>query len=148
MHPKSIPSPRTPQNVNCINPGFNANGNNAWLATTVANGHTAVKKSIRQSYGTNFPAGPTPANTSIPIVMPKHHRNVKRNFRRITGTSAKKLVSLASLLVAPHDISMLQRWQRIAWETCRLIPPRKTVSMGTQVKFSRRDVKRAFSSVR
>ncbi len=41
-----------PQNVNCINPGFNTKGSRKWKATTSAIGQIAVKSLICQSCGT------------------------------------------------------------------------------------------------
>lgn len=122
--------------VNSIRPGLRTTGSKKWLATIVASGQIGVKKVICQSYGTIFPTGPIPARIIMPAVIRIQNTKVNLNFRMSFGISEKKEVSSASFEVAPQDMSMENIWERIACDTWREIPPRKTVSRGTHLKFS------------
>lgn len=93
--------------MNNINPGLRTTGKRKWLATTVANGQTAVKKLICQSYGMIPPTGPTPARIVIPAVMTMQKTNVNLNLLMSLGISAKNEVSSASFEVVPQDMSRL-----------------------------------------
>lgn len=48
----------------------------------------------------------------------------------------KKLENSTSLEVAPHDMSMLNAWQRSACEMWRDMPPKKTTNIRHHLKFS------------
>lgn len=128
-----------PQNVNCINPGFNTSGRRKWKATTSAMGQIAVKSLICQSCGTKCPSGPTPARTIMAKTIRKQKRKVNLKRRRIVGTSSKKDVRVASLAVAPQLMLMDSMWQAMACDTWMEMPPRKIVSKGSQVRFSMKE---------
>ena len=60
----------------------------------------------------------------------------KQTFLKTFGTSIKKFENSASLLVAPHVISISNMCAQRAWLTCRDNPPKKIANMNVHLKFS------------
>jgi hypothetical protein len=72
----------------------------------------------------------------IPVqVKEKSNVQLKRFNRR--GSSSKEEVFSTSFAVAPYTISISKKWQSRAWDTSSEIPPRKTVSRRSHLKFSK-----------
>lgn len=115
-----------------IRPGFSATGSNKWQAHKNANGKIDTKESIFQLQGINSALAMKIMN---PIVLSEMRMLHLKVFATL-GISMKKLENSTSLAVAPHDMSMLNIWQRSACETCKDMPPKKTTNMKHQEKFS------------
>jgi hypothetical protein len=117
--------------LNIINAGFNAIGNNKWLNTTEPNGYIALKVVILQNTGKA-----TAPEIIRPIIT---KQNIKVNLNRFSrrGSSSKNVVFSTSLEVAPHDISISNMCERSACEMCREIPPRKIVRRKIHFMFSK-----------
>jgi hypothetical protein len=111
-HHQSTPDPST-------------SSNRKWNATTVLGGQIAVNVMICQPYCTILSTGLTLLYTTITAIITKQNTNVNLNLCKIFGISSKNVVFSASLLVAPHDMSMLSMWHAIACKTCMETPPRK-----------------------
>ena len=67
----------------------------------------------------------------MPAAMRMQKAKVKRNLPRILGTSSKKVELSTSFAVAPQDMSMEKRCERMAWETCMERPPMKMAMRGS-----------------
>jgi len=145
MRPYSWGNPEFPKNamkklgniavlvyhVNIISAGFNTTGKKKWLTTIVHSGYIAWKVVICHCQGTAVaPAIIIPVHT-------KQKRNVHLKRLSSRGSSSKKDVFSTSFEVAPQVMSISKKWQRRAWDTCREIPPRKTVRSGSHLKFSK-----------
>lgn len=67
---------------------------------------------------------------------------------KIFGISWKKLVTVFFLFVAPHCMSMLNMWARIARLRWKDKPPKKIANIGIHLKFSTSEAHSPFSSRR
>jgi hypothetical protein len=74
-------------------------------------------------------------------IIEKQNKNVKRNFLSSFGISLKKVVSSASLAVAPQVILISNMCDRRACEMWREMPPRKIRRSGTHLKFSQTETR-------
>ena len=128
--------------VNLIKPGLSAMGRKKCPKINVPSGQIEMNRLIRHSGGTKR------AITIIIAVHKMQKMNVTLNFLMIFGTSSKKVVFSTSLAVAPQLMSTLNMCERMAWETCREMPPRKTVRSGIQLMFSPRAFRKPFSPMR
>jgi len=55
-------------------------------------------------------------NTIMTLAVSRQLAAVHLNFRKILGISSKNDVSVTSFAVAPQDMSMEKRCERMAWE--------------------------------
>lgn len=74
---------------------------------------------------------------TIVAIVKNDNAMVYLNVFATFGISMKKLENSTSLAVAPHDMSMLNMWQRSACEMCRDMPPKKTTNIRHHLKFSK-----------